>query len=241
MKRAIIQQLTDTQVFTLRQLGWTISLQMEHSMSIRLNFSSSSSTVSSLPASPQTRHTAVWGRTGWRREKKKQRKDSAEDKGSASAHSRLFKQFFVTTKFNPHFFRRVKQSRAGTICCHGFQQPTPHMTQLRTQKILNPIWVMEKCKLTGIYIALFSSYRPLKALYTTSNSRPFTHTYRQIVLFYTSNTFSIIDTHKSLTGGNLEFSSQRSHGPNAQHQAICFSSQLPLSPLSHSNLKVIIM
>ncbi len=57
----------DFEQFTFRQLGWTISLQMEHSMSIRLNFSSSSSTVSSFPASPQMRHTAVCGRTGCRK------------------------------------------------------------------------------------------------------------------------------------------------------------------------------
>ena len=49
---------------TLRQLGWTISLQMEHSMSMKLNLSSSSSSVSSFPASLHTTHTAVWGRTG---------------------------------------------------------------------------------------------------------------------------------------------------------------------------------
>lgn len=51
---------------TLRHPGWMISLQMEHSMSMRLNLPSSSSTVSSFPASPHTRHTAVWGSTGWR-------------------------------------------------------------------------------------------------------------------------------------------------------------------------------
>lgn len=53
-----------TTLCTLRQLGWTISLQMEHSMSMKLNLSSSSSSVSSFPASLQTTHTAVWGRTG---------------------------------------------------------------------------------------------------------------------------------------------------------------------------------
>lgn len=51
---------------TLRHPGWMISLQMEHSMSMRLNLPSSSSTVSSFPASPHTRHTAVWGSTGWK-------------------------------------------------------------------------------------------------------------------------------------------------------------------------------
>lgn len=49
---------------TFRQLGWTISLQMEHSISMKLNLSSSSSSVSSFPASLHTTHTAVWGRTG---------------------------------------------------------------------------------------------------------------------------------------------------------------------------------
>lgn len=51
---------------TFRQLGWMISLQMVHSIRDRLNFSSSDSTVSSFPASPQAKHTAVWGNTGWR-------------------------------------------------------------------------------------------------------------------------------------------------------------------------------
>lgn len=49
---------------TLRQLGWTISLHMEHSISMKLNLSSSSSSVSSFPASLHTTHTAVCGRTG---------------------------------------------------------------------------------------------------------------------------------------------------------------------------------
>lgn len=49
---------------TLRHLGWTISLQIEHSISMKLNLSSSSSSVSSFPASLHTTHTAVWGRTG---------------------------------------------------------------------------------------------------------------------------------------------------------------------------------
>jgi len=49
---------------TLRQFGWTISLQIEHSISMKLNLSSSSSSVSSLPASLHTTHTAVWGKTG---------------------------------------------------------------------------------------------------------------------------------------------------------------------------------
>lgn len=61
-----VEFLLDSEQFTLRQFGWTISLQMEHSISMRLNFSSSSSTVSSFPASPQMRHTAVWGRTGYK-------------------------------------------------------------------------------------------------------------------------------------------------------------------------------
>lgn len=43
-----------------------ISLQMVHSMRHRLNLSSGSSTVSSFPASPQAKHTAVWGSTGYR-------------------------------------------------------------------------------------------------------------------------------------------------------------------------------
>lgn len=43
----------------LRQLGWMISLQMVHSIRDRLNFSSSESTVSSFPASPHAKHTAV--------------------------------------------------------------------------------------------------------------------------------------------------------------------------------------
>lgn len=51
-------------VLTLRHPGCMISLQMEHSISMRLNLLSSSSTVSSFPASPHTRHTAVWGNTG---------------------------------------------------------------------------------------------------------------------------------------------------------------------------------
>lgn len=51
-------------VLTLRHPGCMISLQMEHSISMRLNLLSSSSTVSSFPASPHTRHTAVWGSTG---------------------------------------------------------------------------------------------------------------------------------------------------------------------------------
>lgn len=50
---------------TFRQFGWTISLQMEHSISMRLNLSSSSPRVSSFPASLHTKHTAVWGRTGY--------------------------------------------------------------------------------------------------------------------------------------------------------------------------------
>lgn len=53
-----------TLVLTLRHPGCIISLQMEHSISMRLNLLSSSSTVSSFPASPHTRHTAVWGNTG---------------------------------------------------------------------------------------------------------------------------------------------------------------------------------
>lgn len=57
---------TPPSLFTLRHPGWMISLQMEHSMSMRLNLPSSSSTVSSFPASPHTRHTAVWGSTGCR-------------------------------------------------------------------------------------------------------------------------------------------------------------------------------
>lgn len=51
---------------TFRHAGWMISLQMEHSMSIMLNFSSSFSIVSSFPASPHTEHTAVCGRMGYR-------------------------------------------------------------------------------------------------------------------------------------------------------------------------------
>lgn len=50
---------------TFRQFGWTISLQMEHSISMKLNLSSSSPRVSSFPASLHTKHTAVWGRTGY--------------------------------------------------------------------------------------------------------------------------------------------------------------------------------
>lgn len=57
---------TPPSLLTLRHPGWMISLQMEHSMSMRLNLPSSSSTVSSFPASPHTRHTAVWGSTGCR-------------------------------------------------------------------------------------------------------------------------------------------------------------------------------
>lgn len=47
-----------------RQPGWTISLQIVHSMRLKPNFSSSPSTVSSFPASPHKRHTAVCGSTG---------------------------------------------------------------------------------------------------------------------------------------------------------------------------------
>lgn len=55
-------------VITFRQPGWTISLQIVHSMRLKLNFSSSPSTVSSFPASPHKRHTAVCGSTGcWER------------------------------------------------------------------------------------------------------------------------------------------------------------------------------
>lgn len=49
---------------TFRQPGWTISLQIVHSMRLKANFSSSPSTVSSFPASPHKRHTAVCGSTG---------------------------------------------------------------------------------------------------------------------------------------------------------------------------------
>lgn len=49
----------ETGVVTFRQLGWMISLQMVHSIRERLNFSSADSTVSSFPASPHAKHTAV--------------------------------------------------------------------------------------------------------------------------------------------------------------------------------------
>lgn len=49
---------------TLRQRGCMISLQIVHSIRLRLNLSSSPSTVSSFPASPHARHTAVCGSTG---------------------------------------------------------------------------------------------------------------------------------------------------------------------------------
>lgn len=42
---------------------------MEHSISMKLNLSSSSPRVSSFPASLHTRHTAVWGRTGYNGQK----------------------------------------------------------------------------------------------------------------------------------------------------------------------------
>ncbi len=56
---------------TFKHPGWIISLQIEHSISIMLNLSSSFSTVSSFPASPHTRHTAVWGRTGCKTQKER--------------------------------------------------------------------------------------------------------------------------------------------------------------------------
>lgn len=59
-----VSNMYHIRVLTLRHPGCMISLQMEHSISMRLNLLSSSSTVSSFPASPHTRHTAVWGNTG---------------------------------------------------------------------------------------------------------------------------------------------------------------------------------
>lgn len=61
---AFVSNMYHILVLTLRHPGCMISLQMEHSISMRLNLLSSSSTVSSFPASPHTRHTAVWGSTG---------------------------------------------------------------------------------------------------------------------------------------------------------------------------------
>lgn len=59
-----VSNMCNILVLTLRHPGCMISLQMEHSISMRLNLLSSSSTVSSFPASPHTKHTAVWGNTG---------------------------------------------------------------------------------------------------------------------------------------------------------------------------------
>lgn len=57
--RACVHVCMEGSVLTFRQLGWMISLQMVHSIRERLNFSSSESTVSSFPASPHAKHTAV--------------------------------------------------------------------------------------------------------------------------------------------------------------------------------------
>lgn len=89
---------------TLRHPGWMISLQMEHSMSMRLNLPSSSSTVSSFPASPHTRHTAVWGSTGWRTG------ESRSQQGPG-----------------PHGERGQGMSYSPPAChCHSFIHPVTH-------------------------------------------------------------------------------------------------------------------
>lgn len=61
-------------------------MQMEHSISMRLNLPSSSSTVSSFPASPHTRHTAVWGSTGWRAGESRQ-VSRGQNRGGNGSHA----------------------------------------------------------------------------------------------------------------------------------------------------------
>lgn len=72
---------------------------MEHSISMKLNLSSSSPRVSSFPASLHTRHTAVWGRTGYNRRK------TLRLKANNILHTWVWKRAFRTFWSSGHWLR----------------------------------------------------------------------------------------------------------------------------------------